>query len=101
MLKKCKPFEVDIFTKTISENVIHDKCDKECFIWSVRGSLAQSTAGPRVSDLRNETQKSLFEMDHDCKVNDNVVEPSLECIRDCADVKYVCNCNVYRYRSNI
>ena len=49
----------------------------------------------------NETLKSVFEIDHDCQVNDNVVEPSLECIRDCADVKYVCNCNVYRYRSNI
>ena len=32
MLKKCKPFKVDIFTKTVSENVVHDKCDKECFI---------------------------------------------------------------------
>ena len=51
--------------------------------------------------LGNETEKSVFEIDHDCQVNDNVVEPSLECIRDCADVKYVCNCNVYRYRSNI
>ena len=32
MLKKIQPFKVDIFTKTIAENVVHDKCDKECFI---------------------------------------------------------------------
>ena len=67
---------------------------------AIVGSLIN---GPRCPTLvsENETQKSVFEIDHECQVNKNVVEPSLECIRDCADVKYVCNCNVYRYRTNI
>ena len=51
---------------------------------------------PKKSNIKIETTKSQYEFDHDCKINDNVVEPSLECIRDCADVKYVCNCNKYK-----
>ena len=110
--EKFKPFKVDIFTKTVSENVVHDKCDKECFIQMLmlfqnanlgRRWIPGLINGPSCLKLvsENETQKSVFEIDYECQVNKNVVEPGLECIRDCADVKYVCNCNVYRYRTNI
>ena len=67
MFKKCKPFKVDIFTKTVSENVVHDKCDAMMF-------------GPN------------FE----CALSEDETEPKMQCIEDCGLTMYICDCNVYR-----
>ena len=92
-----------LFMINVTRNVSYSSSYlSKMHIQAVLWSMAWSTAlGCPTLVSENETQKTVFEIDHECQVNKNVVEPSLECIRDCADVKYVCNCNVYRYRTNI
>ena len=51
----------------MSPNIVHDNCDETMF-------------GPS----------------YICELNDDVVEPKVECFEDCANTMFICDCNVYR-----
>ena len=60
--------KVKVLAEAVSPNIVHDKCDETMF-------------GPTYT----------------CELNDDVIEPKVECFEDCANTKFICDCNVYRF----
>ena len=67
-LKSYESWKVKVLAEAVSPNIVHDKCDETMF-------------GPTYT----------------CELNDDVIEPKVECFEDCANTKFICDCNVYRF----
>ena len=59
--------KVNVKTKAIAPHAVHDKCD-------------QTSLGPKFV----------------CELVETETEPKLQCVQDCYDTMYLCDCNNYR-----
>ena len=65
--KGFESWKVTVLAEAVSPNIVHDKCDETMF-------------GPS----------------YVCELNNDVIEPKVECFEDCANTMFICDCNVYR-----